>query len=176
MIEVEIAGIQVNLMSQHRIVLLKEIGANRYLTIWVGPFEAEAINVRLQDVEFSRPLSHDLLKNVIETLGAEIEQVVVTDSDTADAIFTGVVQSISEKTISHTGEYTSNERRVELNVDLQLTDKIGEVIWSGKAVSENEAYQVLSEKQSTERNKRVAIEALSKRLAEKIFNRLTADF
>jgi bifunctional DNase/RNase len=79
MIEVEIAGIQVNLMSQHRVVLLKEIGANRYLTIWVGPFEAEAINVRLQDVEFSRPLTHDLLRNVIETLGAEVEQVLVTE-------------------------------------------------------------------------------------------------
>ncbi|MGD8771223.1 MAG: LptE family protein [Desulfobacterales bacterium] len=104
------------------------------------------------------------------------EQVVVTGSDKADAILTGVVQSISERAISHTGKYTSNERRVELKVDLQLTDRTGGVIWSRKAVSENEAYQVLSEKQSTERNKRVAIETLSKRLAENIFNRLTADF
>jgi hypothetical protein len=102
--------------------------------------------------------------------------VVVTGSDKADAILTGVVQSISERAISHTGKYTSNERRVELKVDLQLTDRTGGVIWSRKAVSENEAYQVLSEKQSTERNKRVAIETLSKRLAENIFNRLTADF
>lgn len=104
------------------------------------------------------------------------EQVVVAGSDKADAILTGVVQSISERTISHRGEYTSNERRVVLNMDLRLTHKSGGVIWSAKAVSENEAYQVMPEKQSTERNKRVAIETLSKRLAENIFNRLTADF
>jgi outer membrane lipopolysaccharide assembly protein LptE/RlpB len=104
------------------------------------------------------------------------EQVVVTGSDKADAILTGVVQSISERTISHTGDYTSNERRVELKIDLQLTDKSGGVIWSAKAVSENEAYQVMPGKQSTERNKRVAIETLSKRLSENIFNRLTVDF
>jgi outer membrane lipopolysaccharide assembly protein LptE/RlpB len=104
------------------------------------------------------------------------EQVVVAGSDKADAILTGVVQSISERTISHRGEYTSNERRVVLNMDFRLTHKSGGVIWSAKAVSENEAYQVMPEKQSTERNKRVAIETLSKRLAENIFNRLTADF
>jgi len=104
------------------------------------------------------------------------EQVVVTGSDKADAILTGVVQSISERTISHRGEYTSDERRVVLNLDLKLTNKSGGVIWSAKGVSENEAYKVMSGKQSTERNKRVAIQTLSKRLAENIFNSLTADF
>jgi len=104
------------------------------------------------------------------------EQVVVTGSNKADAILTGVVQSISERTISHTGEYTSNERRVEVNVDLKLTNRSGEVIWSRKSVSEDEAYAVMSEKQSTERRKREAIKTLSKRLAETIFNNLTADF
>jgi outer membrane lipopolysaccharide assembly protein LptE/RlpB len=104
------------------------------------------------------------------------EQVVVTGSDKADAILTGVVQSISERTISHRGEYTSDERRVVVNVDLQLKNKSGGVIWSAKGVSENEAYKVMSGKQSTERSKRLAIQRLSKRLAENIFNRLTADF
>ncbi|MEA1948833.1 MAG: LptE family protein [Thermodesulfobacteriota bacterium] len=103
-------------------------------------------------------------------------QVVLTGRDNADAVLTGVIVSSSSKTISRKGEYTSNERRVILKLDLQLTDKSGGVIWSAKAVSENEAYQVMPEKQSTERNKRVAIERLSKRLAENIFNRLTADF
>jgi outer membrane lipopolysaccharide assembly protein LptE/RlpB len=104
------------------------------------------------------------------------EQVIVTGSDKADAILTGVVQSISERTISHTGEYTSDERRVELNLDLQLTHKSGGVIWSVKGLSEDEAYKVMSGKSSTERSKRIAIQKLSKRLAENIFNRLTADF
>lgn len=104
------------------------------------------------------------------------EQVIVTGSDKADAILTGVVQSISERTISHRGEYTSDERRVVLKLDLHLTNKSGGVIWSAKGVSDNEAYKVMSGKQSTERSKREAIKTLSKRLAENIFNRLTADF
>ena len=104
------------------------------------------------------------------------EQVVVTGSDKADSILTGVVQSISERTISHTGEYTSDERRVEVNVDLKLTNRSGEVIWSRKSVSEDEVYKVSSQKQSTERRKREAIKTLSKRLAETIFNELTANF
>jgi bifunctional DNase/RNase len=45
MIEVKIAGIQVSLMSQHRVVLLKELGAERYLPIWIGPYEAEALSI-----------------------------------------------------------------------------------------------------------------------------------
>ena len=104
------------------------------------------------------------------------EQVVVTGSDKADAILTGVVKSISERTISHKGEYTSDERRVKLKLDLQLTDKSGGVIWSAKDISDNEAYKVSSTKQVTERNKKVAIKRLSKRLAESIYNSLTADF
>ena len=104
------------------------------------------------------------------------EQVVVTGSDKADAILTGVVKSISERTISHKGEYTSDERRVMLKLDLQLTDKSGGVIWSAKDISDNEAYKVSSTKQVTERNKKVAIKRLSKRLAENIYNSLTADF
>jgi hypothetical protein len=104
------------------------------------------------------------------------EQVVLAGDDMADAILTGVVKSISERTISHKGEYTSDERRVTLKLDLQLKDKSGGVIWSEKNVSDSEAYKVSSTKQVTELNKKVAIERLSKRLSEKIFNSLTVDF
>ena len=104
------------------------------------------------------------------------EQVIVSGRDKADAILTGVIQSISETTISHRGEYSSNERRVYVNVDLKLTSRSGKVIWSRKSISEDEAYKVSSQKQSTEQRKREAIKTLSKRLAEIIFNELTADF
>ncbi len=79
MIEVKIAGIQVSLMSQHRVVLLKELDADRYLPIWIGPYEAEAINIELQNIEVGRPLTHDLLKNVIEALGGEVQYIVVSE-------------------------------------------------------------------------------------------------
>lgn len=79
MIEVKIAGIQVSLMSQHRVVLLKELNADRYLPIWIGPYEAEAINIELQQFEVSRPLTHDLLKNVIETMGGVVQYILVSE-------------------------------------------------------------------------------------------------
>ncbi len=79
LVQVEIDSIRVSLMSQDRVVVLKDQRTERYLPIWIGPFEAEAIRVELQGVEVTRPLTHDLLKSVIEQLGAEVENVVVND-------------------------------------------------------------------------------------------------
>lgn len=79
MIKVEIDSIRVSLMSQDRVVVLKDSGSDRYLAIWIGPFEAEAIRVELQGVEVTRPLTHDLLKSVIVQLGGEVEQILIND-------------------------------------------------------------------------------------------------
>lgn len=79
MIEVKIDSVRVSLMSQHRIVVLKETDSPRFLPIWIGPFEADAITIELQGVEVARPLTHDLLKAIIEKLGAEVERVAITD-------------------------------------------------------------------------------------------------
>ena len=68
MIEVKIDSIRVSLMSQHRVVVLKESDAERYLPIWIGPFEADAITVQLQEIQVARPLTHDLLKSIIDDL------------------------------------------------------------------------------------------------------------
>jgi bifunctional DNase/RNase len=78
MIEVTIDSIRVSLMSQHRIVVLKEENGNRFLPIWIGPFEADAITLQLQGVDAPRPLTHDLLKTVIETLGGEVLHIVIS--------------------------------------------------------------------------------------------------
>lgn len=78
MIEVTIDSIRVSLMSHHRIVVLKEQEGERLLPIWIGPFEADAITIQLQGMDAARPLTHDLLKSVIETLGAEVMHIVVT--------------------------------------------------------------------------------------------------
>lgn len=79
MVEVEIDSIRVSLMSQHRIVILKDLTSERFLPIWIGPYEAEAITVSLQEMEVARPLTHDLLRNVLETLGAEVQRVNITE-------------------------------------------------------------------------------------------------
>ena len=79
MVEVEIDSIRVSLMSQQRIVILKELESERFLPIWIGPYEAEAITLSLQDVEVQRPLTHDLLRNVLSQLGAEVLRVSITE-------------------------------------------------------------------------------------------------
>ncbi len=79
MIEVVIDSIRVSLMSQQRIVILRERDAERYLPIWIGIFEAESIAIALQEVEVARPLTHDLLKNVLNILNARVLRVEVTD-------------------------------------------------------------------------------------------------
>jgi len=77
MIEVIIDSVRVNLMSPQRLVVLRETQGERYLPIWVGPYEAEAITVGLQEVEMSRPLTHDLIRNILNTVNARILRVEI---------------------------------------------------------------------------------------------------
>ena len=83
MVEVTIDSIRVSLMSQHRVVVLKDTTSERYLTIFIGPCEADAITIHLQHLKGGprapRPMTHDLLKSVIETLGGELQQIVIND-------------------------------------------------------------------------------------------------
>src|SRR5512135_3492645 len=78
MVEVVIDSIRVSLISQQRIVILREVNADRYLPIWIGIYEAEAIALALQDVEVARPLTWDLLKNIFAIMDARIIRVEVT--------------------------------------------------------------------------------------------------
>ncbi len=79
MVEVTIDSIRVSLMSQHRVVILKDVDSERYLPIWIGPCEADAITVELQEVEVARPLTHDLLKTFIHEMGASVSHILVND-------------------------------------------------------------------------------------------------
>ena len=79
MIEMSIESIRVSLMNYQRVVILKEKIAERYLPIWIGPTEADAISVKLQEVDVPRPLTHDLLASVIGALGAKVESIIVND-------------------------------------------------------------------------------------------------
>ncbi len=79
MIEVKVDSIRASLMSEHRMVVLKDTSAERYLPIWIGPYEAEAIFIRLRNYEAPRPLTHDLLNNVITEMGGEVSYIIVND-------------------------------------------------------------------------------------------------
>lgn len=79
MIEMAIDSIRVSLMNYQRVVILKEKIAERYLPIWIGPAEADAIAAKIQDVNVPRPLTHDLLCSIIDNLGASVSSIVVND-------------------------------------------------------------------------------------------------
>ena len=79
MLEMTVDSIRVSPMNYQRVVILKERDADRYLPIWIGPAEADAIAVKLQDLSVPRPLTHDLLRTVIDNLGGSVERILVND-------------------------------------------------------------------------------------------------
>jgi len=79
MIEMSVEFVRVSMQNYNRVVILKEKESDRYLLIWIGPSEAESIAMRLGDVQPPRPQTHDLLRNVIESLDAQVSYVLVND-------------------------------------------------------------------------------------------------
>ena len=98
MIEVKIDSIRVSLMSQHRVVVLKDTDSDRYLPIWIGPFEADAITLQLQGVQVARPLTHDLLKSLIDEMGATVSHIIVTELKN-DTFFANIIMDVDGKSI-----------------------------------------------------------------------------
>lgn len=97
LIPVSIDSIRVSLVSPHRIVVLKDED-DRFLPIWIGPFEAEAITIALQKQEVARPLTHDLLKSVIAEVGGKPSHVVVTELRD-DTFFARIVVNLEKRQI-----------------------------------------------------------------------------
>lgn len=79
MIELNLIGVRVELPSNQPIVLLKEREGERYLPIWIGAMEATAIAFALQGIVTARPMTHDLMKNVLEEVGVHVERIVITE-------------------------------------------------------------------------------------------------
>ena len=91
MFEMVIDSIRVSLMNYQRVVILKEKHSKRYLPMWIGTNEAEAIALKLEDVDVPRPMTHDLLCNSFESLGAKIDHVVVWDVNHEDTFMAKIV-------------------------------------------------------------------------------------
>ena len=98
MVEMTIDSIRASPMNFQRVVILKESTTGRYLPIWVGPNEADAIAVKLHDVPLPRPLTHDLLGTVIGALGAAVNCMVVCDLR-EDTFYAKLYLQIDGKTI-----------------------------------------------------------------------------
>jgi uncharacterized protein len=80
-VPMEVVGVRIELPTNTPILLLRERDGRRYLPIWIGTPEATAIALALEGVETARPLTHDLMKAVLDALGADIERVEVVSLD-----------------------------------------------------------------------------------------------
>ncbi len=134
-------------------------------SICIDLFENRTSETGLENV-ISNDLNYEVTRN---------GRVSLKDRDSADAVLSGVIRSMAVDAISHKGK-SSIERRVKITVDLQLTGSDGSVLWVGRNISENEDYDVMDDKHGTEQNRSDAVEELSKRLSEKIYNSMGDDF
>ena len=78
-IEMKVAGITVDPFSNTPIVILKEVEGNKALPIWIGVLEASAIAAELGDVKPPRPMTHDLMRNILNHLSVKVEKIEITD-------------------------------------------------------------------------------------------------
>jgi bifunctional DNase/RNase len=140
-----IDSIRVSLMNYQRVVILKEKDSDRYLPIWIGPAEADAIAVKLQGVSVPRPMTHDLMNSIIDTLGAHIESIAVTDlkNDTFFARIYLNVKGNQMEVDSRPSDALALAVRVEapIYVDDSVLDKAGILLdkESGKPIFEDTA-------------------------------------
>lgn len=79
LVEMTVDSVRVHMLSTQHVVILKDAERHRFLPIWIGPWEANAIAMKLQGLAPERPLTHDLFAGVLEELGATIRQVVIAD-------------------------------------------------------------------------------------------------
>jgi outer membrane lipopolysaccharide assembly protein LptE/RlpB len=106
------------------------------------------------------------------------EKSLASSASKADAVLKGVVRTIRTQTIARLGTEVASQREVLMTVDLTLVQQgQGKILWAAKGISDRQAYDVVqNSKLATDQNEDVAINTLSERMSERIFNRLTNDF
>jgi bifunctional DNase/RNase len=162
MIEMLIDSIRVSLMNYQRVVILKEKESDRYLPIWIGPAEADAIAVKLQDVTVARPLTHDLLRSVIDTLGATVNSIIVSELKN-DTFFAKIILSVDGGQVE-VDSRPSDALALAVRADVPIfaeevvLDKAGILLdkETGKPIQEMEAGEAGGKKPSEEEIKRMS--------------------
>jgi bifunctional DNase/RNase len=152
-IEMTIESIRVSLMNYQRVVILKEKAAERYLPIWIGPAEADAIAARLQEVAVVRPMTHDLLRSVIEALGGQVSHVVVNDLAN-DTFYARIVLEANGQTLEIDSRPSDAialavRAKVPIYADESVLDKAGVLLEepAQQADSETEEYSKVKEEE-----------------------------
>ncbi len=119
LIEMVVESVRVHMLSSQHVVILKESERDRYLPIWIGPAEANAIAMRLQGLSAERPLTHDLLVSVVAALSASISRVVVTH--VTDGTF-------------HARLYLETADGTETEIDSRTSDAIAVAVRTGSVI------------------------------------------
>ena len=165
MIEMTIDSIRVSLMNYQRVVILKEKVSDRYLPIWIGPAEADAIAVKLQGVAVPRPLTHDLLSSVIDTLGAVVTSIIVNDLKN-DTFYAKVILDVDNKQVevdSRPSDALALAVRtgVPIYADESVLDKAGILLdtETGKPIIDED------EKGKTDKKGRISDEDMKKKMS-----------
>ena len=162
MIEMVVDSIRVSLMNYQRVVILREKTGERYVPIWIGPAEADAIAVKLQGTTVPRPLSHDLLYSIINALGATIDFIVISDLK-GDTFYANIVLKVDGGQIeidSRPSDALALAVRSEapIYVEEAVLDKASILLdkETGKPISEEEKKGADSKKVSDEELRRMS--------------------
>jgi uncharacterized protein len=131
--EVKVRGLLVDPTSNSPIVLLKDVGSEAMLPIWVGPYEANSIASEIEKISPQRPMTHDLLRNVINQMGGTVKRVVVTDL--RDYTFYAVIEIMTAERLVFLDSRPSDAIALALRVDCPIF--IREEVLESSRIEEN---------------------------------------
>ncbi|MBA2427188.1 MAG: bifunctional nuclease family protein [Actinobacteria bacterium] len=140
MIELSLIGVRVELPSNQPIVLLKEAGGERYLPIWIGAVEATAIAFALQGIQTPRPMTHDLLRNILTETAVEVERILV--SELVDQTFFATIRMHSDGKVAEVSSRPSDAiaLAVRINAPIYAAEEVLEQ--AGIELKEDEETEV----------------------------------
>lgn len=136
-----------------------------------GSLAVKTFNNKTGEIGIEAIVTNDIVYELTRTAGAAI-----ADEDKADAVLTGTIRSARSVNVSHSSAHATAERRIIVVVDVKLTGEAGKVLWAANSISASEEYAVAGDNMVTEQNKKSAVARLSKRLAQRIYYRMTDDF
>jgi hypothetical protein len=142
LIRMTVRGIALDPITNMPIIILKDMEEKRALPIWVGIFEANAIALELEKIATPRPMTHDLIKNILDGLGATVQQIVV--NDLKDNTFFAVIE------VNYNGNMVNIDSRPSDAIALALRVN-APIFVTEKVVSKAKSMDIAEEKEETDR-------------------------
>ena len=145
MIEMELGGLGFDPRNMSPIVLLRDKEERNFLPIWIGMFEAAAIAMELQEFKPPRPMTHDLIKIIINSFGAKVNRVII--SEIKDDTFYAVVELTFE---AEDGEVLTEEDNIQ--IDARPSDAIAIAVRTDAPIFVSESVMVKAKMVNTEKD------------------------